>query len=196
MLIWRESGMFPSNRFKQLNLAMQRVTLLEDRCMGCVSHSCNKQNRRSRGRKPETKLVVCQLSNITREGVMTYCNIVTVVIHHSRDDITVWHCNLECDIAFIQQFNSLVMLCKKMLKKGDKIDYLSILFGSANKNTSLRIKLSLLPWQRSTHRLQLRQLVQGEGGLADLRPIYSSFLHCISIGDPTQVGKLNVGSGC
>ncbi len=64
----------------------------------------------------------------------------------------------ECDIAFIQQFNnSLVMLCKKMLNKGVKIDYLSILFGSANKNTSLRIKLSLLPWQRSTHRLPLRQ---------------------------------------
>ncbi len=41
------------------------------------------------------------------------------------------------------------MLSKKMLKKGDKIDYLSILFSSANKNTSLRIKLSLLPFELS-----------------------------------------------
>ncbi len=42
-------------------------------------------------------------------------------------------------------------------KKGDKIDYSSILFCSANKNSSLRIKLSLLPWQRSAHKLPLRQ---------------------------------------
>ncbi len=41
------------------------------------------------------------------------------------------------------------MLSKKMLKKGDEIDYLSILFGSANKNSSLRIKLSLLPLQHT-----------------------------------------------
>ncbi len=40
-----------------------------------------------------------------------------------------------------------------MLKKGDKIDYLGILFGSS----SLTIKLSLLPWQRSAHRLPLHQ---------------------------------------
>ncbi len=42
-----------------------------------------------------------------------------------------------------------------MLKKVDKIK--SILFGSANKNSSFRNKLSLLPWQRSAHRLPLRQ---------------------------------------
>ncbi len=52
------------------------------------------------------------------------------------------------------------MLNKKMLKKDDKKDYLSILFGSTNKNSSLRIKLSLLPWQRSAHRLLLQQALR------------------------------------
>ncbi len=45
------------------------------------------------------------------------------------------------------------MLRKKMLKKGDKLDHLSILFGSANKNSSLRIKLSVaLATQAATAR--------------------------------------------
>ncbi len=56
------------------------------------------------------------------------------------------------------------MLSKEMLKTGGKIDYLSILFGSTNKNSSLRIKLSV-PWQRCAHRLPPRQLVRW-GGLA------------------------------
>ncbi len=44
---------------------------------------------------------------------MLYCNIVTAVVlrpraedNHSRYDVTVQHHDLECDSAFIQQFNN------------------------------------------------------------------------------------------
>ncbi len=56
------------------------------------------------------KNVTEYLSNVTLEGVMLYFNIVMVALclrlNHSRDDITEQHHDLECDIAFIQQFNN------------------------------------------------------------------------------------------
>ncbi len=54
------------------------------------------------------------LSNTTREGAMQYCNIVTAVVRSSglmpktitAMTITVQHRDLECNIAFMQQFKN------------------------------------------------------------------------------------------
>lgn len=65
----------------------QVVVLSEGGSIGDVTHSCNIQNRRSRGPEPETKPVVCLLTELLKEEE-DEMNLVALAIHHREKERT------------------------------------------------------------------------------------------------------------